>query len=167
MAGEQPLMKLSPCMFRNRPIRFLLLVGILLISMATIAFAMPISKHLSAPQDAATNGYVLIFFAAIFGLVCLWQLISWWIRCKTTRLVLMATHCVLYKGLLSRNALEMGYNNVQNVYVDQKFIKRLLGVGAVGLSSSGQANVEMVVDGIKNPHGIRNKIRQIVDQGRS
>jgi len=165
VAREKPILSVSPCMFRNHPFRFILLWMIVVFAIITFVDAERVSKILPFEKtDAASAAEWLPVAAALVGGFSLFSLFTWWIESITTRLNLMQTFCVLSKGLISRHTSEMGYRNVQNTYVKQGVIQRLLGVGSVGISSSGQSNVEMIIHGVRDPVHIQTRIREIVDR---
>jgi uncharacterized membrane protein YdbT with pleckstrin-like domain len=48
------------------------------------------------------------------------------------------------------------------VQISQSFFQRIFGVATIGISSAGQAGVEIEVDGLRNP----NKVKDIIDRHR-
>lgn len=71
------------------------------------------------------------------------------------------THTTLMQrlGILSRNTSEVELVDVRNVQVRQSLIDRILGLGSVLVSTAGQSGIEITIAGIRDPHGIADRIR--------
>jgi uncharacterized membrane protein YdbT with pleckstrin-like domain len=81
-------------------------------------------------------------------------LLIWWLRCLGTTLTVTDRRLILRQGLLSRNTNEVFHRDVRNVQVRQTFFQRLMGVGAVAVSSSGQSGVEIEVADVPDPRRV-------------
>lgn len=66
---------------------------------------------------------------------------------------------VLRHGFLSRSSSEVLHDHVRNIEIDQTFMQRVMRVGKIGVSSSGQDGIEVQIERIPNPR----KIRDIID----
>ena len=86
----------------------------------------------------------------------------WWLRCKGTQLTITSERTRLRKGILSKSITEVWHQDVRNVQLNQTFFQRLLGVGSLGISSAGQAGLEISVSGIPNPE----QVKDLIDQHR-
>ena len=86
----------------------------------------------------------------------------WWLRSKGTQLTVTSERTRLRKGILSKSVTEVWHQDVRNVQLDQTFFQRLLGVGSIGISSSGQAGLEISVSGIRDPE----RVKELIDQYR-
>lgn len=64
------------------------------------------------------------------------------------------------RGIIGRNLSEVNLNDIRNVIVKYGVLDRLLGIGAVGVATAGQAGVEIKITGCKDPQSVR---RLIVD----
>lgn len=95
----------------------------------------------------------------IVGLV---MFFFWWLKCKGTKLTVTSDRTILRRGILSKSISEVWHQDVRNVQLDQTFLQRLLGVGKVGISSSGQSGLEISVSGIPDP----DKVKSLIDQHR-
>lgn len=93
-------------------------------------------------------GFVLFFF--------------WWLKCKGTTLTVTSDRTRLRKGILSRSITEVWHQDIRNVQLNQSFFQRLFGVGTIGISSAGQAGLEISVSGIPDPE----KVKELIDQHR-
>lgn len=99
----------------------------------------------------------LVLCLAIVGFVIL---LVWWLRSKCTTLILTDRRTILRKGLLSRSSSEVYHRDVRNIQVRQSFFQRLMGVGAVAISSAGQSGVEIEVANMPDPYTIESIINR-------
>jgi uncharacterized membrane protein YdbT with pleckstrin-like domain len=95
----------------------------------------------------------------VVGLV---GLIWWFLNSRSTTLTVSDRWTRLRRGLLSRDISTVYHNDVRNVRVAQTFFQRLMNVGYVGISTSGQAGVEIEVHGIPDPE----QVKTIIDRFR-
>ena len=86
----------------------------------------------------------------------------WWLRCKGTQLTITSERTRLRKGILSKSITEVWHQDVRNVLLNQTFFQRLLGVGSLGISSAGQAGLEISVSGIPD----LNRVKELIDRHR-
>ena len=110
------------------------------------------------------NRPVEFIVTAVFCLVGVGIVIFlvWWLRCKGTQLTITTDRTRLRKGILSKSITEVWHQDVRNVQLNQTFFQRLLGVGALGISSAGQAGLEISVSGIPDPE----QVKDLIDQHR-
>ena len=101
----------------------------------------------------------LVLCLVVVGLIVF---LLWWMRCKGTQLTVTNERTTLRRGILSKSITEVWHQDVRNVQLDQTFFQRLLGVGSLGISSSGQAGLEISVSGIPDPE----RVKDLIDQHR-
>jgi len=89
-------------------------------------------------------------------------LLMWWLQVLGTTLIVTDERVTLRKGILSKHTNEVYHTDVRNVQVSQGVFQRMLGVGTIGISSAGQADVEIEVAGMPKPQ----RIKDIIDQHR-
>jgi uncharacterized membrane protein YdbT with pleckstrin-like domain len=89
-------------------------------------------------------------------------LLAWWLSCRNTKLTVTNRRTTLAVGLLSKTTSEVLHRDVRNVQVSQGVIQRLMGTGTIGISSSGQAGIEIEAAGIRHPQ----RVRQLIDMHR-
>lgn len=104
---------------------------------------------------------IAIILIAAFGLGLL-ILLFWWLNVAQTTLTVTDKRTILRKGLLSRYMNEIFHSDVRNVQVWQTPCQRVFNTGNIGISSAGQSEVEIQVNGIPNPE----KVREIIDNYR-
>jgi uncharacterized membrane protein YdbT with pleckstrin-like domain len=101
---------------------------------------------------------------AVYGLSCFLVIgipimVVWWLRCKSTQLTVTNQKVSLRTGILSKALNEVRIEHIRNVQLRQGVLQRILGVGWIGVSSSGQGGLEIEVDGIPSPA----KVKSIID----
>jgi uncharacterized membrane protein YdbT with pleckstrin-like domain len=139
-------------MFRNRPVGFV--VGLLFLAIFTlVAFEMAFATRQAG--DRTWGGFIPPGAVAFIYLI-------WWLKCRNTRLTITRRKAILRKGILSKAMNEVRLVDVRNTLVTQSLLQRLLGVGGIGISTSGQGGIEIEVKGIPNP----GRVRDIIDQCR-
>ena len=89
-------------------------------------------------------------------------LLVWWIRTLGTTLTVTSRRTTLRKGLLSKFTSEVFHKDVRNVQVTQTAIQRLFNVGRIDISSAGQGDFEITVEGMRDP----NEVKRIIDESR-
>lgn len=102
---------------------------------------------------------VLLIAAFGLGLVLL---LGWWIQTLGTTLTVTNEQTTLRKGILSKETTDVFHSNVRNIQVRQTALQRIMNVGQIGISSAGQAGVEIEVAGIPDP----DRVKQIIDDHR-
>jgi hypothetical protein len=145
-AGEELLLRARPAMFRARPLTF---TALLLISLAGLGGGGFLLATGQLPFGLTAVA------CSLFGLV---PLGIWKVYTMGTSLEVTNKRTIWYRGLLSKASSEVRHNDVKNFQVDQTFLNRILGIGAIGLSSAGQEDVEIRVKDLPNPYQIRDLI---------
>ncbi len=102
---------------------------------------------------------LLLIVALGLGLVLL---LVWWIQVLGTTLTVTNEQTTLRRGILSKYTNDVFHSNVRNIQVRQSFLQRIFNVGWVGISSAGQAGLEIEVSGIPDPH----KVKDLIDDHR-
>jgi uncharacterized membrane protein YdbT with pleckstrin-like domain len=140
---DLPLYRAQPAMFRNHPILFI------------ACLAVPAWLILQDHGQTRPQGVVLAAFSAL-------ALLVWWLGCLATTLTVTDRRVVLRKGILGRDINEILIKDIRNVRIHQGPLQRLFSVGSLGLSSSGQADIEIRVDGIPHP----DRVLELINRNR-
>ena len=82
-------------------------------------------------------------------------LLVWWIRCLGTSLVVTDRRVTLRRGLLSKATNDVLIADIRNVKIEQTMGQRIFGVGKVAVSTSGQADMEIEVQGLPAPERVK------------
>jgi uncharacterized membrane protein YdbT with pleckstrin-like domain len=88
-------------------------------------------------------------------------LIVWWAKCWQTSVVVTNDRVTLRKGILSKYTSDILISDIRNVQVAQNLVQRILGVGRVTVSTTGQADMEIDVNGLPHPERIQSIISKI------
>jgi hypothetical protein len=145
-SSERVILNARETMGRNDPLKL-----VFLLALATAPLAI-----LQVKPDLREN-YVLL--CACSGLAML-LLLSWWLDCLGHRLVVTDRRTIFRKGLLRKFTNEVLHSHVRNIQIDQSVFQRLMHVGSIGISSSGQAGIEIFIRGIPNPYDVKSIIDQ-------
>lgn len=152
-----PLYEASPSMFRNRPVHFVVGVG-LIVAPFVLIIASPILRKWIPPEHMVLLALGSIVACPVAALLML----RWWLRCLGTKLTITPERITLRSGLLSRSMSEVHTADVRNVMTSQTIFQRLFDVGSVGVSTAGQSGVEIMVGGIPAPL----RVREIINANR-
>lgn len=145
--GERNLVVSHPAMFRNHPLRYLGLMALLVggISVASISWS---------------SGMMTLSALGLAGAVCALLVFGGWcLQTYFETLTVTNRRTIYLKGIISRKTNEVQHDDVRNIQIDQNVLQRILGVGRLAISSSGQSNLEIDVRGIPNPEHIAETIR--------
>ena len=82
-------------------------------------------------------------------------LLVWWIRCLGTSLVVTDRRVTLRRGLLSKATNDVLIADIRNVKIEQTMGQRIFGVGKVAVSTAGQADMEIEVQGLPAPERVK------------
>ncbi len=63
-------------------------------------------------------------------------------------------------GLLSRDIAEIELRHIRDIQLKQSVYERIVGIGSLALSSAGRAEAEVLFEGIPDPGGVKEVIRQ-------
>lgn len=149
-APEQALLYIRTSMFRARPARFSLFA---LIALAGIGGGI---YFLTTKEPA------LALACALGSLAGIGPLLVWKIQCLGTSLEITSRRTVLNRGLFSKTTTEVRHEDIKNFQIDQSFQQRLFNVGTIGISSSGQDEIEIMVSDVPKPY----RVREIIDRHR-
>ncbi|MDX9912515.1 MAG: PH domain-containing protein [Phycisphaerales bacterium] len=143
---EKRVMLVRPAMLRARPMRFLALL------LVVIAGAV---GGVWLGIEGRTVWAGLCGAAAVAGLVAfgVWRVLT-----MAAGLEITNKRTILRTGLLSRASSEVVHDNIRNLQIRQTFWQRIWSVGEIGISSSGQDGVEIVMGGLAKPHEVRKVI---------
>jgi hypothetical protein len=141
---ERVIFSARETMGRNDPLKL-----VFLLALATAPLA------ILKAEPALRENYVLISACSVLGMLLL---LSWWLDCLGHRLVVTDRRIIFRKGLLSKFTNEILHSHVRNIQINQSVFQRLMHVGSIGISSSGQAGIEIFIRGIPNPYDVKSII---------
>lgn len=146
--AEETLIELHPAMLRRHPFQFTGGMLLLLVALAGAVYG------LMQPV------WWLVALAGAAALFAGGVLLMWWLRVISTTLTVTSERTILRKGLFSRRTSEVRHDDVRNLQVEQTFIERMLNVGDLAISSAGQDDLEIDIDGVTRPEEIAAIIRE-------
>jgi hypothetical protein len=147
-SSERVMLTARETMGRNDPLKLVFLLGLATAPLAILRVV-----------PALRENTVLISACSALGMLLL---LSWWLDCLGHRLVVTDRRTIFRKGLLSKFTNEVLHSHVRNIQINQSVFQRLMHVGSIGISSSGQAGIEIFIRGIPNPY----EVKSIIDQYR-
>jgi uncharacterized membrane protein YdbT with pleckstrin-like domain len=151
MDSEEVLKIVHPVMFRAHPVWFLLFSACVLLGIV-IAVG---SEWLAFPWGLMW-GFVLGGATVLVGAV---GLFLWWIKTRMLTLEITSKRTRSIRGLFAKSTSEVQHDDVRNIQIAQSSYGRLVGVGTLAVSSSGQDDLEIVAKGIPAPNEIAELIR--------
>ncbi len=163
---ERTLAKVHPVVFRAWPIAtlvlglvFLVAVVAMIMSVAGMAVAgYSLGETMTLGPASLLTWVCTITFLVIAAIVGYWMLLS-----QFTTLTVTDNRTIYQEGIVSRETSEVQHDDVRNIQLDQSFVQRLLKVGDIAISSSGQDDLEVVAKRLPNPARINELIRENQD----
>jgi len=143
---EKDVLVCHPAMFRNHPLRY---IAMLVLVVAGVAGWWLTYSTMS----------VLSMFSAGVALVGLVWFFAWWLQTRYQSLTVTNRRTLYRQGIIARRTNEVQHDDVRNIQIEQGMIQRILGVGRIAISSSGQADLEIDVYGVPDPEGIAETVR--------
>ncbi|TWU24820.1 Bacterial membrane flanked domain protein [Novipirellula galeiformis] len=161
--GERTLVKVHPVVFRARPIATLVLsivalaaVVLMLMSVTGMSLAgYSLNETMALGPVSLLTWFCLITLLTVAAVIGRWMLLS-----QFTTLTVTNDRTIYCEGIVSRQTSEVQHDDVRNIQLNQTFIQRLLNVGDVGISSSGQDDLEVVARRLPQPERIIEHIRE-------
>ncbi|WP_246112502.1 PH domain-containing protein [Allorhodopirellula solitaria] len=147
--GEQTLLKIHPVVFRRRPL------GTLCILIVWGAAGYLFVRSLGADEGNSFGWIALAAVVASLLVVAYWYILS-----VATTLTITDNRTIFREGIISRDTSEVQHDDVRNIQIEQTFSQRLVGVGDIGISSSGQDDLEIVAVAMPDPAGAVDLIRE-------
>ncbi len=145
---EVRVLKVRRCWFRSRVVRFSLTALIGLLCVVGLIWTLALDKS--------------AWWFLLFGPVLVWSialLTWWWIDRLSASLEITTKRTIMHRGFFSKSSSEVVHDNIRNLQIDQSFLQRVMGVGRIGISSSGQDGIELQVNHLKDP----DYLRQVID----
>jgi len=149
--SEELIQTFHPVMFRARPFYYMLLMACL---MGGLVIGLG-GRYFSLPWNVTIDWIVGGTLAGI-GAVAL---LVWWVKTLGVTLEVTSKRTRLTRGLIAKASSEVQHDDVRNIQVDQTFIERLVNVGSLAISSSGQDDLEIQAKGLPGPGQIAELIR--------
>ncbi len=147
---EQHICVVRPAMFRAHPFRAVFIAMLFIVGIVGCYFAWSEQRWLA---------YISLVpsVLAVLWAIKWWIAAHWWIKLNISN-----KRVIRRAGIITRRSSEVLHDHVRNVEIRQSFLQRLLNVGYIGISSSGQDGIEIEVFDIPNP----DKVKSLIDKYR-
>ncbi len=152
--AEGELRCIHPAMFRTHPFWFLGYSILVLLGIAAIVMALGDSKYISYVSER-----IQIIVGVVLLLIGGAMLFKWWLHKINTTLTVTTKRTILRKGIIAKNTTEVQHDDVRNIQVHQNMYQRMIGVGELAVSSSGQDDLEIHANDIPQPDEVAEVIR--------
>lgn len=161
--AERILATVHPVVFRSRPLVsfVMIVVGLLAITALIMAAAGTTVAGFAFDETIMVGPLSFLTWMCTFVLLVLAGMTGYWLALsRFTTLTITDNRTVYEQGFISRDTSEVQHDDVRNLQLDQSFFQRLLRVGDIGISSSGQDDLEVVAERVPNPQRIIDLIRE-------
>lgn len=156
---EETLRVVHPAMFRNSPLKYIGLAALVIVG-GVGAIASLVTGDSIVNEDWISDT-IQLGVCLVVALAALLAFGVWWLKVMNTTLTVTDKRTIFRKGIISKETSEVQHDDVRNMQVDQNMVQRIMGVGDIAISSSGQSGLEIVVRAIPNPEGVTNLVRDL------
>ncbi len=103
-------------------------------------------------------GFILaLILVPVFGLGLI-IFLFWYLKNKSSRLLITEEDVLFEQGLLSKERLELTIRSIRTVRVRQSFWNRIFGTGTIELYTAGDSP-EIIARGMPEPNRVRDIIK--------
>lgn len=121
------------------------------------------SEHPAMFKNHPIGFIACLLLVPVFGLGLL-ILLWWYLQCKGSKLTIKTRDILYEKGLLSKSRAELSISSVRSIRVNQSFLDRIFGVGAIKIYTSGDLP-EIETNGMPEPNRVRKLIKERQNSG--
>lgn len=161
---ERNLQTLHPAMFRNHPFIYLGIVLLFALGLAGLVLFLAAEANVDLVAWDLNNwgvleGQSLLWISLALMAISTVIYLAWRIKTMFVTLQVTTDRCIFQRGLIARTTSEVRHDDVRNLQIDQSLLQRILGVGTLAISSSGQDDFEIRAKGIPKPESVVETIR--------
>lgn len=99
-----------------------------------------------------------VWILAVIVMLAVFLYVVW--KRMEVRLHVRDDEVELESGIMRRHSVEISYQSIQTVQVDQSFFQRMLNIGNISIASSGTSGFEIKnVENVYDPRTLRNNIQ--------
>ncbi len=102
--------------------------------------------------------FILCLLLSLLG-VGLVVLLIWRLRARAVRLIVTTRRTMLGVGVFSRATVEIPHADLREIFVSQTVLERLRGVGTLEIAGPAGGEIEIAIDGLRDPQGVAALIR--------
>lgn len=160
LSDEAVLFVVHPALARQRPLRALLAALAGLLGLGALVVGLGQRWELLDWGFGQLPSWLVLSVGILLttGVVLLYA--WWWVLTLFTKLTVTNKRTTYREGIIARETSEVQHDDVRNLQIDQGVVERLLGIGHVAISSSGQDDMEIEVSGIPGPNRVAEAIRK-------
>lgn len=158
---EEVLLVRHPAMLRPHPLRFLVLLLLVGLGVAALVISLLWERGLVINNQPWLSANALQWTGLVLTLLGALWIGIWWVKTRTHELKVTSKRTIQRAGLIPRFTTEVQHDDVRNIQVDQNFYQRMVGVGDLAISSAGQSNLEIHIEGIPSPDHVARMIREL------
>ncbi|MEM8944979.1 MAG: PH domain-containing protein [Planctomycetota bacterium] len=121
-------------------------------------------------QPAMARGIPLLFLLCLLLVpvgIGILALLWWWLWTQSASLTIGDDYAALETGVLSKTLNEVLLKDIRNVQIVQGPIQRIANSGRLNISTAGQGNIEISIDGLVDPYEIKSFIDERRNVGRA
>lgn len=160
-AAEKILETVHPSMFRARPLKFIGLFAALAFGVIGLGTWLISEAGLVLGGTTWLTPTPLLWVSLLLTILGGGWLFMWWLQTIYVTLQVTTVRTLVKRGIIARETSEVRHTDVRNIQVDQNIFERIVGVGDIAISSSGQDDLEIDVDGIPNPNRVADRVREM------
>jgi hypothetical protein len=162
VSDETLLFKTHPAFIRRRPLKALGVAVGGIVGLATLGLWANAHWELRAvePNMAAAPEWLLLSLGCLLAGGALVMFLWWWVLSLFTTVTVTNKRTTFQEGIISRETSEVQHDDVRNLQIDQNILERMLGIGDIAISSSGQDDMEIRANGIPSPDRLAKVIRK-------
>jgi hypothetical protein len=162
ISDETLLFKTHPAFVRRRPFKALGVAIGGIVGFVALGLWANARWELGAvdPDLATAPEWLLLSLGCLLAGGALVMFFWWWVLSLFTTVTVTNKRTTFQEGLISRETSEVQHDDVRNLQIDQNILERLLGIGDIAISSSGQDDMEIQVKGIPSPDRLAKVIRK-------
>jgi len=143
---EQPIQDVHPAMVRAHPFRAATILLMLLLGGWLVVRG--------ALEEQTSRFWIWLGLFLLAAAVVWW--IVWYLGAHLwVKLEISNKRTIRREGIIRRHTSEVLHDHVRNVEIRQSFLQRILNVGYLGISSSGQDGIEIEVHDIPRPYDLK------------
>lgn len=163
-SDETELFRVHPAFIRRRPFKALgmALIGLLGMVALLAGFGVGLGLAGMAGMDRLDSlpDRLLMSVGGVLIVISLLSFFWWWLVTVFTTVTVTTKRTIHRVGIISRDSSEVQHDDVRNLQIDQSILQRILGIGDIAISSSGQDDMEIVAVGVPDPEQIAKVVRK-------